>query len=112
MRKTAPCCTEKIREWRKSSAGVQPLVQPGLGHGPEPIGNPPADAQRLRRLLVTEPRDVAELHQPGGLGIVRFQFTQGLVKSKEVLVGAVGNGELIVPGDALSRPAALEGRSA
>jgi len=82
---------------RKRSILLHPLVKPGLGHGPEPVGDAARDAQRLGGLLVTQPRKVTELDQLSGPRIVLFQLTQGLVQGEKVVVGGLRQRELVVP---------------
>ena len=63
-----------------------------------------ADAQGGGRILVRQAGEVAELHEPGRVGIVAFQPAQGLVEGEEVVGGGLGGGEILGKFDA--RPAA------
>src|SRR5262249_32207709 len=66
-----------------SGPALELLEEPGPREGPAEVGGPGRDAQRLGRLLVAQPGEVAELHQLGRLGVLAGEEGQGLVQGDE-----------------------------
>ena len=47
--------------------------QPSPTERPEAVGGAAADAQGCRRILMRQAGEVAQLHEPGRVGVVEFQ---------------------------------------
>src|SRR5262245_43897107 len=87
---------------------LQFLEKPGAGVGPEKVRAAGRDPQSLGRLFDREPREVAKLHQFGGLRVGCGEFRQGFVQ-RQHLVRLLWGGEVEAIGlDPLPISAALE----
>ena len=59
--------------------------QPSPAQRPETVGGAAADAQGFGSILVRQAGEVAQLHQPGRIGVVAFQPVERLVQGDEVV---------------------------
>ena len=83
--------------------------QPGPAERPEAVGGAAADAQGLGRFLMRQAGEVAQLHEPGRVGVVAFQPAQHLVQRDEVVGTGLGGGEVRGEIDAQPSAAVLVG---
>ena len=68
-------------------------ADPGAGVSPVAVGGGPRDPERLGGLLDAQPGEVAELDQPGRLGVFGIQAVERLVDGQD-LVGRVVDGQV------------------
>src|SRR6516162_11248381 len=83
--------------------------QPGPAQRPKAIGGATADPQRFGSLLVRKPSKVAQLYQPGRVGIVALQPCQRLVQGDEIVGTDLGGCEVLGEIDAQPVTAVLVG---
>ena len=92
---------------RISSGLAQPLEEPGAGQGPEAVGGPAADPQRIGSLLVAHAGEVAELDEPRGRLVVPLQFGERLVEGEREVGPSLDVRREVVEVEPPERPPAL-----
>ena len=68
----------------RSLSPPEPVVEPGSGERPVPVGRAPGEPEGLGGLALSEAREEAELHEARADGIVTLELLQSLVEREQV----------------------------